>query len=154
MGDYISIAIKVASFSFQISGAAILLLWAVGSIDVKIKRMCLENNGMLMGEFDELETSVVLDKSDLQKNAVTVYRNIVALIDVIIGYTLAIFVSETSMPNWIILCAVIVLTIIILGLELGVISWLVRRKYPANLKVADDQVPNGTLVVRKIETEQ
>lgn len=153
MENYVSVLVKVASFSFQIAGAAILLLWAVGSIDAKIKSMCLENNGMLIGEFDELGTSVVLDKSDLQKNAVTVYRNIVALIDVIIGYTLAIFVLETSVSNWIVLCGVIVLTAIILGIELMTVSRLVRHKYPSNMKVPDNLIPNGTLVMRQIETE-
>lgn len=151
---YISILVKVASFSFQISGTVILLLWAVGSIDTKIKSMCLENNNVLIGEFDESGTNVVLDRRDLQKNAVTVYRNIVALIDVIVGYTLAIFVLETSISNWIILCAVIALTAIILSMELGAVSCLVRRKYPSNIKVSNDLVPNGTLIVSKVEPKQ
>lgn len=153
MANYISVVIKVASFSFQIAGAVILLIWVIGNTDAKIKNMCLENSGVMVGEFDRFGTHCVLGKEDLQKNAVTAYRNVVALLDVIIGYAFAIFVSETLVPNWCILCIVIALTFLILVVELYVVARLARHRYPGDVKVTDDVIPDGTVIVTKVETE-
>lgn len=135
MNNCISFGVRVASFSFQIAGAIMLLTWAVGNSNAKIQNMCLEDTHMLGGEFDGNGIYYTLEKTNLRKNATIVYQNIIALFDIIVGYALAIFMSETSISNWCVLIAVIILTLVLILLERFLISQYSKWKYHANIKV-------------------
>ena len=80
----LSVAVMVASFSFQIAGAIILLLWSLKKCDKKIKESCI-NDGPNIFEFGGAgKTYTTLSKSELQQKAKVVYLNIAAFIDIII----------------------------------------------------------------------
>lgn len=138
MNNCISIVIKVASFTFQIAGAILLLMWAVGNIDQKVIRMTSEHTGPSWGEFNGTGSYSTLEKCDLQKNAKAIYRNIVAFFNVILGYGLAIFMTETFISNWYILIAVAVFTALIVAIELFITSRYAEWKYTSAIKVRDD----------------
>lgn len=148
-----SIAISVASFSFQIAGAVLLLLWSLGRCDKKIKEMCLEKDGILIWEFDN---TTKVSAKELQENAITVYRNIVAFIDIIIGYVCAIFAVDPPISNWCVLDKVIISTGAILLAEMALTKYIAKKKYPRDqkIKVENDEIKEGTIVAREIKADE
>ena len=125
----LSVAVMVASFSFQIAGAIILLLWSLRKRDKKIKESCI-NDGPNIFEFDGSgKTYTTLSKSVLQQKAKVVYLNIAAFIDIIIGYACAIFLEDVDLCKWVILILVIVLTAVIVIMEKLIVSIIARFKY-------------------------
>ena len=132
--DSCSILVTVASFSFQVAGAVILLLWSIGEADKKIKAQCLQNN-IYWGDFDENGLTTTLSKVDLQTNAKIIYRNIIAFIDIIVGYICAIFVDQLSLSDWCILMLVISCTTLILVVEWQLSAFIARKKYPEDQKI-------------------
>lgn len=138
MAQVLYVAVAVSSFSFQISGAAILLTWCLRNHDKQTKRKCIEqHSGSLWLDFDN---TTVLGKEDLQQNAKTLYQNICAFSDLLFGYTCAIFVKETAVSSWIICVLVAVVTFIIIFLENTISSAIALRKYPTDQKVKLDNL--------------
>ena len=72
---WLPIIIKVSSFSFQIAGAVLLLLWSLRKRDKRIKEMCLSGSETLWGEFGEHGCLTPIAKEDLQANAKVLYQN-------------------------------------------------------------------------------
>lgn len=79
------VLITVFSFSFQIAGAVLLLLWSIRKCDAKIKEQCLESAGILSFQFDETGVYIDIPKDDLQAVAKVTYKNIAAFVDILIG---------------------------------------------------------------------
>ena len=131
----LSVLINVSSFAFQIAGAVLLLLWSLRKCDAKIKEQCLEQAGILSFQFDETGVYTDLSKEDLQATAKVTYKNIAAFVDILIGYTCAIFSTETPLPRWSIFVLVIVLTAIILWVENVYVSHVARKHYPKDERV-------------------
>ena len=137
--NYLSVLINVSSFAFQIAGAVLLLLWSIRKIDTKIKEQCLESAGILSFQFDESGIYTDIPKDDLQSVAKITYKNIAAFINILIGYTCAIFSAETPLPRWSIFVLVIVLTAIILWIENIYISHIAKKRYPENERIYDKE---------------
>ena len=130
----LSVAVMVASFAFQIAGATILLLWSLKKCDKTIKESCI-NDGPNWIEFDDSgKTHTTLSKSLLQQKAKVVYLNIAAFIDIIIGYTCAVFLEDVNLCKWLILLFVIVLTVIIIIVEKLIVSIIARFKYSNDIQ--------------------
>ena len=142
--------IAILSYSFQIAGALILLLWSIGKCDKKIKQMCIaEHSGMLVGTFDETGTHFTLEKDSLRKNAKTVYLNIAAFVDLIIGYACAIFAQPINSSPWCVLVYVGAVVVVILLLEYLLILLLVNCIYHRDFEQYEDEkndvtIPKGT----------
>lgn len=130
-----AVLISVSSFSFQIAGAVILLLWSLRKCDAKIKAQCLHAGDNLWGIFDETGTYTEISKDNLRAAAQNVYKNIVAFIDILIGYICSIFSETTPLPKWIILVFVIVITALILLLENALVWIIAKKRYPKDERV-------------------
>lgn len=128
----LSIFITVASFSFQIAGATILLLWSLKKSDKKIKESCI-NNGSNWIVFDDFGKSyTTLSKASLQNNAKVVYLNIAAFIDIILGYACAVFSEDVNICKGLIFLLVIAFTAIIIALEKLLVNIIAKAKYSSD----------------------
>lgn len=126
------IFITVSSFSFQISGATILLLWSLKKCDKRIKENCI-NNGSNWIEFDDSGKShTTLSKTSLQHNAKVVYLNIAAFIDIILGYACAVFSEDVNICKGLIFLLVIAFTAIIIALEKLLVNIIAKAKYSSD----------------------
>ena len=130
----LSIIIMVASFSFQISGAVILLLWSLKKCDKTIKQKCIDGGSNWIEFGDSGKSYTTLSKDELQENARIVYLNIAAFMDIIIGYTCAIFIEDVCLFKWQVLLLVIVSTIIIIALEKLIVNTTAKLKYSRDVK--------------------
>ena len=138
--------IAIMSYAFQISGAALLLLWSIGKCDKKIKQMCIaEHSGGLIGTEDEQGTHITIDSKSLRRNAKTVYLNIAAFIDIILGYTLAIFARPVDCSPLRVLAMVIAGTTGILLLNVGIVVLIAKIKYGKDVEICDKQNSSGLL---------
>ena len=140
--------VAVLSYAFQIAGALILLLWSVGKCDKKIKQMCIaEHSGMLIGTFDETGTHFTLEKESLRKNAKTIYLNIAAFFDLIIGYTCAIFAQPLNGSPWCVLVYVVVVVVVVILLEHLLILLLANCIYHKDFEHYEDEQNDVTIPV-------
>lgn len=138
--------IAVLSYAFQLAGATLLLLWSIGKCDKKIKQMCIaEHGGGLIGTEDERGTHITIDCKSLQRNAKTVYLNIVAFVDIISGYTLAILARPVDCSPWCVLAMVIAGTTGILLLNVGIVVLIAKIKYGKDVEICDMQNSSGLL---------
>ena len=130
----LSILIVVASFSFQIAGATILLLWSLKKCDKTIKESCIAD-GQDWGEIsDSGKVYTMLSKSSLQQKAKVVYLNIAAFINIIIGYACAVFMEDVNLCKGLIFLFVIIFTVIIIIVEKVIISIIARLKYTNDIQ--------------------
>lgn len=130
-----AVLISVSSFSFQISGAVLLLLWSLRKCDSKIKEQCLHAGDSLVGNFDETGTYTNIPKDNIQATAKIVYKNIAAFLDILIGYVCAIFSESIPLSKWSILLLVIIQTIVILLIENVVVGAVAKKRYSADERV-------------------
>lgn len=145
-----SILVVVASFSFQIAGAVLLLLWSIGKCDQKVKDMCVQNSGVLWENFDRTTT---LSKDNLQSNAKLLYKNICAFLDIIIGYICGVFVADIPVSRWIVFCFVVIMTAVILGAGILLCNIVAKKNYPENqvVKMDDIAIKPGTSIYKEIK---
>lgn len=153
-----AIAISVFSYSFQIAGAAILLLWSIGNCDKKIKRMCFEEHGgILMGTIDEKGAHFTIDKASLRKNAKTLYLNIAAFADLVIGYALTILMQAVDLTPQCMLVSVAVVTLLLLLAEYGLAALAARIKYRKDFDFTEDEagdmIPVNTTLIEVVGEE-
>lgn len=125
--------IQIISISFQISGAVILLLWCLrgAKIDHIIEKCFPGSNTVSRDD----NNNCILSKERLQKAAREVYTNVLAFVDLIIGYLTTYFITDTLTP----VCASI-LTIFITAVLIAInyiIAWrLSIWKYPNDVVVS------------------
>lgn len=120
--------IAVLSYAFQIAGALLLLLWCIGKCDANVVKDCFRNHpAPLWLEMDEKGAYTTVSKEDLQESAKNVYLNIASFADLAIGYALAIFVTNLTIPRWLVLIFVAVLVVILLIAERFGIDALAKK---------------------------
>ena len=157
MDMYISICVSVLSYAFQVAGALILLLWCIGNLDKKVKQNCLNSHSeMLWGAIDESGGYTELSAEDLQESAKNIYLNIAAFADLVIGYALAIFMTDVAISPLYILLFVALAVVVILCTEYCYILKKAKEKYPSAQKVYDSDVKlkTGTIKIFPAETEK
>ena len=132
--------IAVLSYAFQIAGALLLLLWCIGKCDANVVKDCFSNHpAPLWLEMDEKGAYTTVSKENLQESAKNVYLNIASFADLAIGYALAIFVTDLTIPRWLVLIFVAVLVVILLIAERFGIDALAKKKYPKDRRVYNDE---------------
>ena len=129
----LNILISVGSYAFQVAGAIILLLWSLSNCDIKIKQMA-KGDEISWGGWDSNGTYLTLKKENLQESAEALYKNIVAFIDLLIGYGLAIFMTDVAISRICILVFVSITVIIILAIEFKIVHIIALKKYPTDIK--------------------
>ena len=108
--------------------------------------MCIaEHGGGLIGTEDEQGTHITIDSKSLRRNAKTVYLNIAAFVDIISGYTLAIFAQPVDRSPWCVLAMVIAGTTGILLLNVGIVVLIAKIKYGKDVEICDKQNSSGLL---------
>lgn len=134
------IAIIVFSYSFQIAGAVILLLWSFRSCDKKIKEMCISEFGSIpIGKEDKFGMHFTLDRKSLRRNAKNVYLNIAAFFNIIAGYMFAIFVQPVDYSPGLVVLTVAVVTVGLLVLELFIVILVANCVYRKDFETCDNQ---------------
>ena len=132
------VIISVASFSFQIAGAIILLLWSFGPFEKTVMKNYFEQpSSPTFGRIGDGNLWTKITKEEQQITAKTVCLNRFAFIDIILGYVFSIFVKETSVASGYIFLSVIFLTILILLIEKISIRTYVRKKYTEDQEIED-----------------
>lgn len=132
--------IAILSYAFQLAGALLLLLWCIGKCDANVVKGCFNNHPTpLWLEMDERGYYTTVAKEDLQESAKNVYLNITTFTDLAIGYALAIFVTDVTIPRWLVLTFVAVLVVILLLAERFGIDALAKKKYPKDRRVYNDE---------------
>ena len=132
----IPIVINACSFSFQISGAIILLLWSLRKCDTRIKKMCLESNLQWL----DFDGNTIISKKKLQSNAKNVFLNVCAFVNIAIGYGCAIFSQPTEICEWLLFLIVIATTTLIIVIEFIIVTIIAKLKYPTEQKVNVDKL--------------
>ena len=117
-----------------------LLLWCIGKCDANVVKDRFSNHpAPLWLEMDEKGAYTTVSKEDLQESAKNVYLNIASFADLAIGYALAIFVTDLTIPRWLVLIFVAVLVVILLIAERFGIDALAKKKYPKDRRVYNDE---------------
>lgn len=145
--------ITVLSFAFQISGAIILLNWSVSNLDNRIKAKCFDQHTSLTLETTSDGIKIRLRKDDLQRYAIELYKSVVAIANILIGYSCAIFMEDNIVSKYVTLLLVVVAVAAILLVEKLVIEKLARKKYNVDLLLGDKEykIPYGMVAFKKIE---
>lgn len=147
--------VTVLSFAFQISGALILLGWYGAKVDRIIKEKSIaQHTGLILdGSLEEIKAKI--KREDIQRTANDVYKTLTAIVDIIIGYTCAIFAEASETPKCKIFLLVCVATAIIIVLESAIIKIVVEKKYRDDITAdeKDLQIPAGT-VAYELESDE
>lgn len=104
----------VGMLVFQLSGALILLLNSVKCSKERIIKNCFPGSNVI--ERDE-NNNCKIEKEKLQKSAQNTYLNMIAFVDLVVGYVLAVFSPTSTTEICLVLLKVIVLTCILLFAE-------------------------------------
>ena len=104
----------VGMLVFQLSGALILLLNSVKCRKERIIKNCFPGSNVV--ERDE-NNNCKIEKEKLQKSAHNTYLNMIAFINLVVGYILAVFSPTSTTEICLVLIEVILFTCILLGAE-------------------------------------
>ncbi len=137
--------IQVISIAFQLAGALILLMWSIrGARKSAIIERCFP--GSNVAERDD-DNNCKIEKLILQKKAYEVYLNILAFVDLIIGYLIAYFAVNYYEP----VCAVlytVLTTAVIIGIEMLVAYGAAKLRYKKDEIVPYEELPASFLWVQ------
>lgn len=157
MNVCVATGVSVLSYAFQVAGALILLLWCIGNLDKKVKQNCVDSHaGILWGEFDAGGEYTNLSAADLQASAKNIYLNIVAFGNLVVGYALAIFMTDVAVSPCYILLFVVLAVVAILCIEYFLIAKIAAKKYCEDQKVYDKDlaIKTGTLKFSQESTKK
>lgn len=124
--------VQVLSISLQLSGAVILLLWCLrGASKEQIVRKYFPGSNTVERDND---SNCILKKEKLQAVTSEVYVNALAFIDLIAGYLISYFITDTYKP----IAAVVVtilFTVLLIILERIIARKAAACKYPDDLVI-------------------
>lgn len=104
----------VGMLVFQLSGALILLLNSIKCRKETIIKNCFPGSNVV--ERDD-NNNCKIDKEKLQNSAHNTYLNMIAFVDLVVGYILAVFSPTSTTEICLVLLEVILFTCILLGAE-------------------------------------
>lgn len=135
---------EVFAIALQVSGAIILLLWSVnGAKKEKIIEKYFPGSNVAPRDN---ENNCVLKKEKLQKISKEAYLNILAFIDIVIGYALAFFISSKNDATNTFLSTIIITLIVLVAENIlaSILSKIFYRK--------DEIVPYSILENNDVDT--
>ena len=147
MKDFI---IAVLSFSFQISGALILLNWCSSNIDRRVKERYLQQHKglILVGPDDDMK--IQLRKEELQKNATAIFKSCAAAFNITLGYILAVFMEGTGSKKECLILQILICVVAILLIEHYLTVFVARKKYPEDILLAHSEMTKGIAAYRHV----
>lgn len=122
----------VGMLVFQLSGALILLLNSVKCGKESIIKNCFPGSNVV--ERDE-NNNCKIEKEKLQKSAHNTYLNMIAFVDLTVGYILAVFSPTSTTKICLVLLAVIVFTCVLLFLEYILALFYAKIKYANDMEI-------------------
>lgn len=120
------------SYAFQISGAIILLLWSLRGIKANVLDLYFSDSNVIERDNNDM---CVLAKEKLQKKLQTIFQNIFAFADLIVGYSLALF-AQSLFESYKTFVITEVLTVIIIVAEYFASIIIAKVKYPKDVSMS------------------
>ena len=135
---------------FQLSGALLLLLNCIKSGKESVIKNCFPGSNVV--ERDE-NNNCKIPREKLQESAQKIYVNVVAFMDLVIGYLLAAFSPTTDVQIGLILVEVIVATTLLLMLEYYSSRFCAKKIYAKDISVSYDELDGVDTFITKQESD-
>ena len=135
---------------FQLSGALLLLLNCIKSGKDAVIKNCFPGSNIV--ERDE-NNNCKIPREKLQESAHKIYLNIVAFVDLVIGYLFAVFSPTADVQIELVLVEVIVATVILLMLEYYISRFCAKRIYAKDISIPFDELDGVDTTVTEQEIE-
>ena len=135
---------------FQLSGALLLLLNCIKSGKDAVIKNCFPGSNIV--ERDE-NNNCKIPREKLQESAHKIYLNIVAFVDLVIGYLFAVFSPTADVQIELVLLEVIVATVILLMLEYYISRFCAKRIYAKDISIPFDELEGVDTTVTEQEIE-
>ena len=140
----------ISMLVFQLSGALLLLLNCIKSGKESVIKNCFPGSNVV--ERDE-NNNCKISKEKLQESAHKIYLNIVAFVDLVIGYLFAAFSPTADVQIELVLVEVIVATVILLMLEYYISRFCAKRIYAKDISIPFDELEGVDTTVTEQEIE-
>ena len=135
---------------FQLSGALLLLLNCIKGGKESVIKNCFPGSNVV--ERDE-NNNCKIPREKLQKSAHKIYMNIVAFMDLVIGYLFAAFSPTTDVQIGLILVEVIVATTLLLALEYYLSCFCAKKVYAKDISIPFEEFEDLDTIIRKQEID-
>lgn len=122
----------VGMLAFQLAGALILLLNCVKGNRKTVVRNCFPGSNVV--ERDDNDNCVIT-KEKLQASAHTLYLNIAAFTDLVVGYLIAAFSPVSTFGIACTVLGVIGTTVVLLMFEYYLCRWIAKTVYAKDMKI-------------------
>lgn len=140
----------VGMLAFQLSGALILLLNSVNGRKETIIKNCFPGSNVV--ERDK-NNNCKIEKEKLQKSAHNTYLNMIAFVDLVVGYILAVFSPTSTTEICLVLLKVIVLTCILLYSEYKLTLFCAKTKYANDMVIPFKNLDGVDTVITEEEID-
>ena len=140
----------ISMLVFQLSGALLLLLNCIKSGKDAVIKNCFPGSNIV--ERDE-NNNCKIPREKLQESAHKIYLNIVAFVDLVIGYLFAVFSPTADVQIELVLLEVIVATVILLMLEYYISRFCAKRIYAKDISIPFDELEGVDTTVTEQEIE-
>ena len=140
----------ISMLVFQLSGALLLLLNCIKSGKDAVIKNCFPGSNIV--ERDE-NNNCKIPREKLQESAHKIYLNIVAFVDLVIGYLFAVFSPTADVQIELVLVEVIVATVILLMLEYYISRFCAKRIYAKDISVPFNELENVDTTITDQEIE-
>lgn len=134
----------VGMLAFQLSGALILLLNSVNGRKETIIKNCFPGSNVV--ERDK-NNNCKIEKEKLQKSAHNTYLNMIAFVDLVVGYILAVFSPTSTTEICLVLRKVILFTCILLGAEYFLSLICAKTKYANDMVIPFENLDGVDTVI-------
>lgn len=125
------------SYAFQISGAIILLLWSWKGIKKDVfSDLYFPDSNIIIRDKNNI---CVFPKERLQKETKNIFLNVFAFVDLVVGYSFAIF-AEKLVENNKTFTATVILAIAITAIEYLEADIISKIRYPQDVRKPFDEV--------------
>lgn len=139
----------VGMLVFQLAGALILLLNSINGSGKAVIKNCFPGSNTVERDDDD---NCIIPKENLQKSAHTIYVNIIAFFDLVIGYGMAAFSPQANCPTFYTVLVVMCGSIVLVVLEFIFSKLVVCIKYSKDKIISYDELKkNGvdTIITKK-----
>lgn len=140
----------VGMLVFQLSGALILLLNCVKCGKETVIKNCFPGTNVV--ERDE-NNNCKIEKEKLQKSAHNTYLNMIAFVDLVVGYILAVFSPTSTTKIYLALLTVIVLTCVLLVVEYFLSLFCAKIKYAKDIVIPYENLGGVDTVITNKEID-
>ena len=123
----------VGMLVFQLAGALILLLNSINGSKEAVIKNCFPGSNIVERDDDD---NRVLPHEHLRNGAHKIYLNIIAFLDLVIGYGIAAFSPCTTYQTLHTVVMVLGGSILLTLMEYGASKWIARIKYRVDLTIA------------------